>query len=245
MNFISRFLSCSLLMSLLLVPGIIWSHTSNEATLFPDIKSSASRYDVMLLVAIGIVPVTKSFEPDKHLSRTDLAAWGALADGLVDAGEEPDIKALADAALKKGLLNSLDGDATYMDINNVLFKGELIPASAETIPTRGEATIFIAANLTTGTANKTLLHRRGMQIGPIGEVSDVATRMNPDGGTSYIITMDSEIYPFYTHGKLANGPIDLTQWQGRIIRRSIIRNLGQSKLWVFLEAEDLDVQKNK
>ena len=240
MNSISRFLYHSLLMSLLFVPGIASAHISNEDTLFPDIKSSESRYDVLLLVAIGIVPVTKSFEPDKHLSRIDLAAWGALADGLVDAGEEPDIKSLADVALKEGLLNSLDGDATYMDINNVLFKGELNPADAESIPSRGEATIFIAANLMTGAGGMTLLDRRGMRTGPTGEVSEVETRMNPDGGTSYFITIDSKTYPFYPHGKLANGPIDLTQWQGRTIRRSIIRNLEKINLWVFLEAEDMN-----
>jgi hypothetical protein len=47
-------------------------------------------------------------------------------------------------------------------------------------------------------------------------------------------------HAMYTHGKVANGPVDLKEWQGRTVRRSIIRDLGQFKLWLFLEAADME-----
>jgi hypothetical protein len=78
-----------------------------------------------------------------------------------------------------------------------------------------------------------------MFFGPTGEVTSVETRTNPDGSTSYFISIANETYPMYPHGKLANGPIDLKLWKEKIVRRSVVRNLGQFKLWVFLEADDI------
>jgi hypothetical protein len=214
------------------------AHTDNETTLFPDIKTTEPRFDVILLVSIGIIPVTENYHPDDRLSRHDLAAWGTLATGLAEAGEKPMIKSLADIALASGLIDTVDGDASYADINKVLFKGLLSPDSPKANPTRADAAKFIAANLSNGIKGDTLLESRGMFFGPTGEVTSVETRTNPDGGTSYFITIANETYPMYPHGKLANGPTDLKLWQEKKVRRSVVRNLGQFKLWVFLEAND-------
>ena len=53
------------------------------------------------------------------------------------------------------------------------------------------------------------------------------------------LTIGEESYAVYSHGKLANGPVDLKQWKGKMVRRSVVRNLGQFQLWVFLEAGDV------
>jgi hypothetical protein len=230
--------SSAIIICLLNISFNIFAHTSNETTLFPDIASSDSRFDVILLVSVGIIPATKTFEPEKKLSRIDLAAWTVLASGQTEAGDAPVISQLAEVALAKGLIESLEGNASYADINKALFMGKLSLESATEIPTRAQAASFVATNLAKGNKGETLLDKRGMSFGPTGEASKVESRMNPDGGTSYFITIVDETYPVYSHGKVANGPTDLNLWQKRIVRRSIVRNLGGFTLWVYLEAED-------
>ena len=218
-----------------------WAHIKNEGSQFPDIEFSDSQFEIVLLVGAGIIPETPVFEPDLPLSRTELAAWAVLAEGLAEGGETPDLKALSATALKEGLLDSLQGDATYSDINTILFHGQLSPESPDTVPTKGEAASFIAANLTTGVGGETLLDRRGMGVGPTGEVSAVESRMNADGGSSYYITMAGQTNPLYSHGRVANGPTDLIQWKGRMVRRSFLKELGDLTLWIYLEAEPLEL----
>ncbi|MGY8813849.1 MAG: hypothetical protein ACKVHQ_03925 [Gammaproteobacteria bacterium] len=215
------------------------AHIKNEGSQFPDIEFSDSQFEIVLLVGAGILPETPVFEPDLSLSRVDLAAWAALATGLAEGGETPDIRALSNTTLKQGLLDSLNGDATYIDINNLLFQGQLNPQTPEAVPTKGEAAQFIAMNLTTGVDGETLLDKKGMRVGPIGEVTAIESRMNPDGGSSYYITVAGETFPLYSHGRVANGPTDLIQWKNRIIKRSFLKDLGDFTLWVYLEAEPI------
>ena len=53
---------------------------------------------------------------------------------LPKVGETPDMKKLSELALTEGLLEEIEGSATYQDINNVLFKGQLIPENTEAVP---------------------------------------------------------------------------------------------------------------
>ena len=64
------------------------------------------------------MPETDKFNPDTNLSRSDLAVWGALAHGLVvpAPGEAVDIKGIASTAMDKGLIDNLNGNASYNDI---------------------------------------------------------------------------------------------------------------------------------
>ena len=39
------------------------------------------------------------------------------------------------------------------------------------------------------------------------------------------------------HGRVANGPTDLLQWEGRRVRRSFVRGSGDHAQWMYLEAE--------
>ena len=237
LNFVRFYVS---ILTLLVSAGLS-AHIKNEASQFPDIEFSDARFEIVLLVGAGIIPETPVFEPDINLSRTDLASWGALAWGLGEGGETPDIRALARTALEQGLIETLDGDATFGDIDNVLFEGRLAPDEASAVPTKAQAASFIAANLTTALDGETLLQRRGMRTGPVGEVTAVESRMNPNGGSSYYITLAGETYPLYTHGRVANGPTDLIQWQGRNVTKSFLRDLGELTLWIYFEAEPVQL----
>ncbi len=111
------------------------AHIKNEASQFPDIEYSDARFDIVLLVGAGIIPETPVFEPGALFTRVDLATWAALAWDLGAGGETPDTDALATAALQQGLTSSIDGQATYEEINKVFFRGQLTPDRPAATPT--------------------------------------------------------------------------------------------------------------
>ena len=209
-----------------------FAHITNEA--------SGLGGDIMLLVVAEIMPETPDFDPDAPLSRFDLASWGALVADLGEGGENPDTDALAAAALEQGLVDSIEGQATYEEINDLLFHGQLTDYRPAATPTGGEAASYIAAQLSTS-AGATLLGRRGLRFGPVGEVVRVESRSNPDGGSTYVITIGETSLPMYVHGRVGNGPVDLVKWRGLTVRRSLIRELGEIVLWTYLEVEPLEV----
>lgn len=214
------------------------AHIKNEATQFPDIEFADARFDIVMLVGAGIVPETPVFEPDAPFTRADLAVWAALAADLGTGGETPDTDALGKAALEQGLLDSVEGQATYEEINDVFFDGQLTPDQPAAKPTRGEAATFIASHLDTP-AGIALLARRGIRPGPAGQPARVELRRNPDGGNTYMITVGDTSLPMFAHGRVANGPTDLVQWDGRTVRRSFIRERGGLTYWAYLEAEPI------
>lgn len=114
-----------------------FAHITNEASQGPDVGASGLGGDIMLLVVAEIMPETPDFAPDAPLSRFDLASWAALAADLGEGGETPDTDALATAALQQGLVESIEGQATYEEINDLLFHGQLADYRPAATPTGG------------------------------------------------------------------------------------------------------------
>ena len=224
-------------LSLAFVSGqFVQAHIMTENSQFPDIKESDARFDIVALVAIGIIPETPTFEPQRNLSHADLAAWGALAANLSAGGDEkPSVAELAKLVQEKGLVSSLEGDATYAEINTVLFKGAHVAEHPEAIPTRAEAARYIATGLASA-AGTAVLEGKGLHFGPTGVVSGVEQKTNPDGGESSFITIGDTSIPMFTHGRVGNGPSDLAKWKDLTVSRSLIRKKGGVSLWVYLES---------
>jgi len=214
----------------------VQAHILNETSQFPDIKTSEARFDIVLLVGAGVVPETPQFEPDKKLARTDLAAWAAQTAGLLKSADKPDIKALANAALEQGLVSSLEGDATYADLNKVFLQGKGATGSADAVPTRAQAASYLVAGLLTPVAGS-LLEKTAIVPGPTGVVTSVESKTNPDGGSSQFLAIGDTSLPVYTHAKVGNGSSSLAKWKGLTVRRSFIRKLGDISVWLYLEAE--------
>lgn len=231
-----RFISTLAIFWVTVLGSAAFAHIKNDASQFPDIEFSDARYDIVILVGAGIIPETPVFEPDSPLMLNDLAVWAALYNNLGEGGETPDTEALAKAALEQGLVTSLEGPASYTDINNIFFGGKLTIDPAATAPTKAEAAVFIAERLA-APEGAAMLEKRGLQPGLTGEISQVESRTNPDGGSSYFITLAGTTMPMYSHGRVANGPTDLLQWKGRQVRRSFTRKQGDLSLWMYLEAE--------
>ena len=76
-------------------------------------------------------------------------------------------------------------------------------------------------------------------MGPAGHTAKVEIQRNPDGGNTYMITIGDTSLPMFAHGRVANGPTDLIQWDGRNVRRSFIRERGDLAVWIYLEAEPI------
>jgi hypothetical protein len=221
---------------LLLAIGQAQAHILNEASQFPDIKDTDARFDIVLLVGAGVIPETPQFEPEKNLTRTDLAAWAAQTAGLLKSADKPDIKALASAALDQGLVTTLEGDATYADINTVFMQGKGATAEANAVPTRAKAASYLAVGLVSPVAGS-LLEKTAVVPGPTGVVSGVESKTNPDGGSSQFLAIGDTSLPVYTHAKVGNGSSSLAKWKGLTVRRSFIRKMGDISVWLYLEAD--------
>lgn len=218
------------------------AHIKNEATQFPDIEFSDARFDIVVLVGAGIIPETPVFEPDKALSNLELATWVALAEGLRLGGETPDIDALAAAALEKGYIDTLAGTATLQDVDRLFFDGQH-GAAANDAPTKAQAATFIAAQLNTE-AGSALLKKRHLVAGGGGDVTAVVIREGHHGN-AYVMTIGGESLPMDEHGRVANGPTDLLQWEGRKVRRSFVRGSGDHAKWLYIEAEPRDEPRDE
>ena len=219
----------------LLFCGSALAHIKNEATQFPDIEFSNARFDIVVLVGAGIIPETPVFEPDKALSNEELAAWVALAEGLGRGGENPDTAALATAALEQGFVESLAGDASLADLNRVFFAGNLDIDDGERTPSKADAASLIATALGSE-VGQALLEKRNLAAGVSGVVSEVAIEEGHHGNV-YVLTIGGTTLQMDEHGRVANGPTDLLQWEGRSVRRSFIRGSGDHAQWMYLEAE--------
>ena len=219
----------------LLVYSNASGHIKNEATQFPDIEFSAARFDIVVLVGAGIIPETPVFEPDKALSNEELAAWAALAAGLGRGGENADTAALAAAAMTEGIVDSLAGNASLADLNRVFFAGNLDIDDGEQTPSKADAASLIATALGSE-VGQGLLERRGLGMGVGGDVTEVAIEEGHHGN-AYVLTIGGTKLQMDEHGRVANGPTDLLQWEGRRVRRSFVRGSGHHALWIYLEAE--------
>ena len=221
-----------------------FAHLKNEETQFPDIEFSDARFDVVLLAAAGIIPETPVFEPDRPLNRRDLASWVALARRLGKGGETPNTDALAQAALTAGAVASLAGEATLGELAAAFFPGQAAPGREGETPTKAAAAQFLASRLTTAVDSGTLLDRLGISAGPTGAVTAVESQA-AGHGAEYVVTIGETKATAYAHARLANGPADLLVWEGRVVRRSLSREIdGQMRL-IYLEAEPHDVSTAK
>lgn len=222
------------------------AHLKNEETQFPDIEFSDARFDVVLLAAAGIIPETPVFEPDRPLNRRDLASWVALARGLGKGGETPNTDALAQAALKAGAVASLDGVATFGELAAAFFPGQAAPERERETPTKAAAAQFVASRLTTATESGTLLDRLRISAGPTGAITKVESQADGHGhGTVYVVTIGETKAQAYAHARVANGPTDLLVWEGRVVRRSLSREIDGQMSLIYLEAEPHDASTAK
>ncbi|THF75760.1 hypothetical protein [Cohnella fermenti] len=108
------------------------AHVMTSANVYTDISLSAAKEEIVLLTGMNIIVYSHDdtlFRPQEKLSRSELAAWAAVFSGRAAAGDAPE--QAAQAALSAGLAQSLDGNATYEDVNLAFFGGALALDAAQ------------------------------------------------------------------------------------------------------------------
>ncbi|MBX5477311.1 MAG: hypothetical protein IRZ18_09355 [Clostridia bacterium] len=204
-----------------------FAHVANQKTQFPDIAGDPNAADILLLVALNIVPQTPVFEPEATFTRRDLAAWAALAHRQAQGGEGPDLAQLVNKG--KAYVPSLDGRATAADIDQAIFDGKLALDQPDATFTKSEAARFVAAHLTSD-----FVRKLGYAPGPAGVVTGVRVGQSPDGDPSYALVIDGHDYAVDEHPRVV-GPTDLTLWKGQTVIRSYLAVSSEGEAIKFAE----------
>ncbi|MEI7026069.1 LPXTG cell wall anchor domain-containing protein [Paenibacillus sp. y28] len=213
----------SLLLAVLLLPSAAWAHIANEDSLYEDIAWSEARDSIVLLSGLGIIPYAHGaslFKPKEPLSRADLAYWaGSFAKAAGD-GAEPE--AVRQAALAKGLVSGLEGNATPEDVNRAFFQGQAsIKAPSGQLSREGFATLM-STLLTVQVNGKTIVDAAGYAAGPSGTVEKVEAQetKGADGRTSarIMLTIGGQQAQLNAHPKVLHAPSDAALWEGKTVQ---------------------------
>ncbi|TBL77298.1 hypothetical protein [Paenibacillus thalictri] len=233
-----------LLALLLMLPTVVSAHIANEQSLYDDIAYSDARDPIVLLSGLGVIPYTHGaalFKPKDVLSRSDLAYWAGSFTGA--AGEQTDAQAIRKAALAKGLLSSLDGDATAEDINQAYFQGKAsiqLPAG----PITREAFAQLMGKWVSSPVNgKSLADAAGFIAGPAGTLEKVATKEVKDGSgktsTVTVLSIGGTSLELNAHPKVLHAAADAAVWEGKKVEASWLgpeqNGVRQIQLLVFAQ----------
>ncbi|WP_312109018.1 hypothetical protein [Brevibacillus reuszeri] len=216
-----------LLMTLvLLFPTVVSAHIVNEQNLYDDLEYSKAKTEIVYLSGLGIIPYdhhgSTLFAPQDKLTRGDLAVWVGTFMGAADKeASHDDIMA---AAVKKGLVSAVDGNATYADVNQAYFKGKVALSNANQELTKEEFALFMAEHLSDSIDGKTIYDQGGFIPGPNGKVEKVTVQEEKDGaGNSvkvYALTLAGNNYVLSAHPRILQASVDPAEWEGKNIQES-------------------------
>jgi len=191
------------------------AHIVHPGNAFSDIGLSAHKDEIVYASRLGLIAGEESgdvFRPGEPLRRADLAHWAAAFYGLAEAD---DAAAAGQAALTGGLVDTLEGNATYGDINRAVFRGQLTledgayPADREA--TREQYAAFVVAFASTQVEGKRLEAHAGLAAGPAGIVR---ADSDPDAAFGYKLTIDGRTWTLSPHPRIVHAPGDPELWDG-------------------------------
>jgi len=196
-----------------------YAHITNENTIYEDVEYSQAKEQLVALRsinAIGYESGANVFEPQKKLTKLDLAFHVSTFYALGGDEEESTLtkEQTAQLAVDKGYVDSLEGNATYQDVNKAYFDGKIDLKEEKKELTKEEFVFFLTYDL------KDLLTKAHVTEGPTGTVDSVKVA----GEEEITFVVDGKSYAFYGHGKVINGPVDLTQWKGKKIGESYLKD---------------------
>ncbi|WP_028986770.1 hypothetical protein [Thermicanus aegyptius] len=212
--------------------GSAFADVANELEIYKDISDSPAKVEITKLQALGIIPVIEgqeNFEPTAELDRQTLGNWLAKAAGLKGHTDQPTPEEYAAEAVENGLIESVNGVATYKDVVTGLLKVigvKEITAPAEQAVELGAigeqwdkpvdrgmkanrqdaAILFNLFLKSKGPEGKSILDLLGVKEGPVGIVDDVIEEMvTVDGKNTknFFVTINGTKYPFFNEGKIA------------------------------------------
>jgi hypothetical protein len=215
----------------LLLSSPVSAHVYNEKTLYDDIEFSEAKEEIVYLRGLDVIASEKGarlFKPQEKLTKEELAFWVASFKGLGGAGHghgEASPNDLQQKAVEKGLINSLEGNATYADVNQTYFGGKAQVEKLDSELTKEEFALFMGKFLHEKVGGETLESMAGAEEGPVGVVEKVTVEEIGEGEKkkkAYTLTISGKEYKVSGHPKMLYGPVDLTQWEGKKIRHSLL-----------------------
>jgi hypothetical protein len=158
--------------------AVVSAHMTVEDRFYEDVVYSKSMEQIVLLRSLNVISAdsyVSLFMPQEKLTRADLALWSANFRRLAESGSKPE--QWRQAAMEHRLVASLDGYATYRDINQAYFDGKApAPDNPDAEPTREQFAVYMGQFLTDAVDGKTLYVLAGMTPGPTGVIDKVAKR---------------------------------------------------------------------
>lgn len=208
---------------LMLRPPAASAHIVYAGNAFADIGLSEYREEIVYASRLGLIASEEGgdvFRPADPLLRADLAQWAAAFYGLA-AADDPE--GAGKAALDAGLVASLEGQATYGDIDRAVFRGGLTLEDgaypADRAVTREQYAAFVVKFAATQVEGKRLEEHAGLAAGPAGVVQ---VRTNADAAYGYEFLIDGKVWTLGGHPRIVHAPGDPALWDGRELAASWI-----------------------
>jgi hypothetical protein len=235
---------------ILLFSSTVSAHVVNEKTIYDDIEFSEAKEEIVYLRGLDMIAHERGallFKPQEKLTKLELAFWVATYKKL--GGHDASKEELQKAAVEKGLIDSLEGDATYEDVNKAYFNGKAPVETAGAELTKEDFVQYMGTFLTEKVDGKTLFDMAGYEPGPSGVVEKVEFETEGEGDSAYKVfryTIGGTTYQVSQHPKILNGPVDLGVWEGKEIEESWLASGHDEEKVVQIvkvkEAQFLDVE---
>jgi hypothetical protein len=229
---------CVLLGAFALFSSTAFAHISNEKNIYDDIQYSKVQEQIIILRTIGALaaPVgVNLFNPQAKLSRAELAYYIATFDNLADDTAKEAV--FQNAAVQKKLIISLDGNATYQDVNDAFFGGKAPMTNGSNELTHEDYVNYLCQFLTKKVDGKTLFDLAGATPGPTGIINDVKI-IKDVSEDQYFLTINGTSYKMHPHGKVLNGPVDLMSWIGKKVEKSLfVTHDGQKVIGLIVSVK--------
>ncbi len=195
----------------------------------------------MYLHGLGVIAAdhgTPLFKPQEKLTRADLAYW--IGSFLHLMGDDRHVKPedLAKEAVKQGYVSSLQGNATYKDVNHAYFEGQLKVEQPDGELTREEFALFVAKNRTQNVNGKTLYDIAEYEPGPAGIVEAVSVQeaKGAEGSTGkiYSLKVNGNRFVLSAHPNVLHGAVDPFTWEGKRITESWLMKVDKGEQHIQL-----------
>jgi len=213
-----------MLLCILFIPSNVMAHVTNEKTIYDDIEFSKAKKEIVYLRGLNVIAYEKGahlFKPQDTLTKADLAYWVGTFHKL--GGHETTKEEMQKLAIEKGYIDSLEGNATYADINIAFFAGKAPVEQPDAELTKEEFALFMGRFLTEEVEGKTLFDKAGYEPGPSGTIEQVSFVMEGEGEKAYKVftyKINGETVQVSKHPKILYGLVDLSAWEGKQIATS-------------------------
>ncbi|MDQ0273722.1 hypothetical protein [Cytobacillus purgationiresistens] len=212
------------LLLLLIATSNVDAHITNEKSLYEDISISEAKEEIMYLRAMNVITAEDGvnlYRPTEMLTREVLATWALNFNSHNNVSQHSsDHTTSPEEAIEYGLMDTLEGNATFNDINKAFFNETLSISSNKEI-TREEFALFMGEHWSDKVDEKDLFDRSGLSSGPKGLIEDVLRSDNKDELSK--VLMNGEEYHLSLHPKIVNGPTDEELFIGLTVTDSYTR----------------------